>query len=112
MLFNQYDIEHAAKRSYNNCPNVCKGYKLLLALVNAVNAQSDGWAYWKAPSKACKKLQELLVTAGRYGTITDVELKKAITPIRTMVSRQTKIQAKYGNKFEFSVDANLILPNG
>lgn len=108
---NQSEIEWAASR-HHECPNVRKGVKLLLRLMQAVNAQSDGWAYWRAPSKASEKLQTLLKTAGNLthgtsGTITPAELKTAITPIRAMVTRQKALQAKFGNKFDFDVDAVL-----
>lgn len=89
-----------------------RGLRLLLALVESVNAQSDGWAYWRAPSDASDKLQRLLQSTGNlyhgsHGRITADQLKQAITPIRTMVTRQKKIQAKHGNKFDFDVDAAL-----
>mgnify|MGYP007013281602 CR=1 FL=1 len=65
-----------------------------------------------APSKSCRKLFDLLRTTGNleYGTtktITDVDLKKAISPIRAMVTRQKVKQASYGNTFDFDVDAAL-----
>ncbi len=108
---NQADIEWAATQQHQ-CPNVRKGLRLLLALVNAVNSQSDGWAYWRAPSTASNKLQKLLQSAGNLqhgtrGTITAAQLKQAITPIRAMVTRQQRIQAKYGNTFRFDVDEAL-----
>lgn len=108
---NQYEIEWAAQQRHA-CPNVRKGVRLLLRLMQSVNEQSDGWAYWQAPSKACEKLQTLLQTAGNlqyvtYGTITAEQLKKAVAPIRSMVTRQKKKQASYGNKFDFDVDAAL-----
>lgn len=111
MNMNQSDIEYAASR-HHDCPNVRKGLRLLLALVESVNAQSDGWAYWPAPSHASDKLQRLLQSAGNlyhgtHGTITTAQLNAAVTPIRTMVTRQRKIQAKHGNKFDFDVDAAL-----
>lgn len=111
MWMNQYDIEGAAQR-HHDCPNVRKGIHLLLRLMQAVNEQSDGWPYWRAPAKAAEKLTELLQTAGNlnhgtHGTISAVDLRKAIAPIRTMVTRQKKLQANYGNKFEFDVDAAL-----
>lgn len=111
MFMNQCEIENAASQQHD-CPNVRKGVRLLLALVQSVNEQSDGWAYWPAPSRSAEKLQELLKTAGNlnYGThgkISDADLKKAITPIRSMVTRQKVKQAQYGNKFDFDVDAAL-----
>jgi hypothetical protein len=113
MFMNQYDIE-SAMQNQHACPNVRKGVRLLYRLMQAVNSQSDGWAYCPAPSKAAQKLIALLQTAGNlnYGThgrISDADLRKAITPIRTMVTLQKKKQAKYGNTFDFDVDAALIV---
>lgn len=111
MWMNQPEIEWAAQR-HHDCPNVRKGVHLLLRLMQAVNEQSDGWPYWKAPSQAADKLMELLHTAGNldhgtHGTISAADLRKAITPIKAMVTRQKKLQAKYGNTFNFDVDAAL-----
>ena len=94
------------------CPNVTKGVRLLNALVDAVNSQSDGWAYWPAPGKSADKLMKLLETAGNkwhdtHGTITPAQLKAAIAPIRRMVTVQKEKQKKYGNTFDFDVDAAL-----
>jgi len=111
MSMNQGDIEMAASNRHD-CPNVRKGFRLLHSLLMAVNSQSDGWAYWSAPSKAADKLMTLLRTAGNIwydtsGTITASELKSAISPIRRMVTLQTKKQKQYGNTFVFDVDAAL-----
>lgn len=112
MFMNQSEIEGAARR-HHVCPNVQKGIKLLLRLMEAVNAQSDGWAYWSPPSVSTEKLQALLKTAGNIvwndttGTITAQQLRQAITPIKSMVTRQSKLQKKFGNTFEFDVDAAL-----
>jgi len=111
MWMNQADIEWAMSR-HHECPNVRKGVRLLYRLMTAVNEQSDGWAYWAAPGKACSRLMTLLTTAGNlnhgtHGTITDAQLKAAVSPIRAMVTRQIAQQKKYGNTFEFDVDAAL-----
>jgi hypothetical protein len=111
MWMNQGEIEWAAEQQHA-CPHVRKGLRLLLRLMQAVNDQSDGWPYWAAPSQAAMKLQTLLQTAGNLnhgtrGTITAAQLKAAITPIRAMVTRQKRIQAKHGNTFDFDVDAAL-----
>ncbi len=111
MWMNQTEIEWAAQRQHE-CPNVTKGVKLLNRLVESVNSQSDGWHSWPAPGKSAKKLMDLLRTAGNLshgtrGTITDAQLKAAITPIRRMATTQKAKQAKYGNTFNFDVDAAL-----
>jgi hypothetical protein len=111
MWMNQGEIEWAAQQ-HHECPNVRKGVHLLLRLMQAVNDQSDGWAYWPAAGKSAEKLTDLLqgvgnLQYGTHGTISDADLRKAITPIRSMVTKQKKIQARYGNKFDFNVDAAL-----
>jgi hypothetical protein len=111
MWMNQAEIEWAAKQQHD-CPNVRKGVRLLYRFMQSVNEQSDGWAYWPAPGKAADKLMELLKTAGNLnygtrGTITAAQLKAAVTPIRSMVTYQSKKQKEYGNTFNFDVDAAL-----
>lgn len=111
MFWNQGEIENAASRTHD-CPNVRKGVNLLLKLMQSVNEQSDGWHSWPAPAQSAKKLQELLLTAGNvqhgtHGKISEADLKKAIAPIRSMVTRQKAKQAQYGNTFNFDVDAAL-----
>lgn len=111
MFMNQAEIEWAVQQQHE-CPNVRKGVRLLYLLMSAVNRQSDGWAHWAAPSRSAEKLQELLKTAGNLqhgtrGTITDEDLRKAITPIRRMVTTQKKKQKRFGNSFDFDVDAAL-----
>ena len=111
MFMSRDEIKQVTLR-WHDCPNVRKGLKLLSALAAAVDAQSDGWAHWKPPSNSCQQLQALLHTAGNLrlgtrGTITDAALKKAVAPIRSMLTHQRKIQAKYGNTFDFDVDAAL-----
>lgn len=108
MILNQDDIE-VLYRNRHACPNVRKAVRLLYGLMKAVNAQSDGWAYWSAPSAAATPLMELLQTLGNLWydtdrTITDAQLKKVVTPIKAMVTKQKKIQAKFGNLFEFDVE--------
>jgi hypothetical protein len=112
MWLNQHEIEIAASQQHS-CENVRKGYQFLLKFVQAVNEQSDGWAYWSAPRKAANKLIELLDTAGKpfyptHGTVTPAQIKKAISPIRRMVTYQSNKQKAYGNKFEFDVDTALV----
>lgn len=111
MFLNQYDVEQMAGQQHADL-NVRKGVRLILRLMQATNDQSDGWAYWSPPSKSIEKLVQLLQTAGNlmYGTrgsISDADLRKAVSPIRAMVTRQRAKQKQYGNAFEFDVDAVL-----
>lgn len=108
---NEAEIEWANQNNHE-CPNVRKGVRLLYRLMQATNEQSDGWHSWPAPGRSAEKLTELLKTAGNLsygtrGTITADQLKKAIAPIRRMVTVQREKQKQYGNTFEFDVDAAL-----
>ena len=108
---NQYEIQWAAEAEHE-CPNVRKGVRLLLRLMEAVNSQSDGWAYWAPPINSARLLVELLKTAGNlqsgtHGKVSAADFKRAVSPIKAMVTRQKKIQAKHGNTFDFNVDAAL-----
>lgn len=111
MFMNQHEIEWAAQQQHT-CPNVRKGVRLLKRLMEAVNEQSDGWAYWSAPHKAADQLIELLRGAGNlsYGThgkISDTDFRKAVAQIRAMCTKQAKKQKQYGNRFSFDVTAAL-----
>lgn len=109
---NQYDIELLAQNSHA-CPNVQRAVGLLYRLMQYVNNNSDGWAYWSPPSKASAKLQALLkercgnLWYNTTGTITAAELRKAVSPIKRMATVQREKQKKYGNTFDFDVDAAL-----
>ena len=113
MWMNQVDIE-VLNQNINGhaCPNVRKGVRLLYRLMQAVNSQSDGWHSWPAPGKAAEKLMDIIRATGNiwynlHGSITDAQLKAAVIPIRRMVTVQREKQKKYGNSFEFDVDAAL-----
>ena len=112
-FWNEGEVLAAAQQPHQ-CPNVRRGVRLLKRLMEAVNEQSDGWAYWAAPQKSCEKLKTLIKEAGVHtfgngavGRVTAAELKAAVSPIRAMVTRQRRIQAEHGNRFEFDVDAAL-----
>jgi len=110
---NEIEID-IASRNKHDCPNVRKGILLLWRLMRAVNAQSDGWAYCSAPRNSAKNLIELLKTSGHlwydtHGKITGAQLRSAVVPIKAMVTRQKKLQKKFGNTFEFDVEAALLL---
>lgn len=93
MLFmNTWEIDEAVSRHYRH-PILGPAARLLRDLRDLVDSCSDGWAYWKAPVRAAKKLMELLQDRG---SITEAEartrLKRALTPIKAFV---TKNKPKY-----------------
>ena len=62
MWMNEYEIEDAARR-YAGHAMFGPATQTLLGLMTAVNSCSDGWPYWRAPSTAAQKLQEMITTA-------------------------------------------------
>lgn len=89
MLMNEYDIDDAVRRwSYD--PVLGPAARTLRNLRNAVNRNSDGWAYWRKPSNASKKLQELVSRGNQRkpgDPITRDELKAAYAAALTPVKR-------------------------
>lgn len=78
-------------------PNLIHGARVLYRLMRWTNERSDGWAYWRKPSAAAKKLMALLekgreVNRHNYGPdLTDAneaELKAAFTPIKSFLTRE------------------------
>jgi hypothetical protein len=62
----------------------------LLNLLDATNANSDGWACWPKPSRASRKLQELIqsVRPGDDGVaITSEQIKAALRPVKAFRTR-------------------------
>lgn len=62
MQMNEYEINEAAQK-FAGHPLLGPATQTLASLVTAVNGCSDGWPYWRAPSRAAAKLQDL-VTQG------------------------------------------------
>lgn len=91
MWMNDYDIEDAARRfDPATHRNLAIGVLIIARLANWTNRNSDGWAYWKKPSNAAKRLMELIQSVDRWEPV-DVsaeDLKKACTPIKAFLTRQ------------------------
>lgn len=112
MWMNRTDIEIAAENCAGD-PVLGPATRFLKSLMEAVDSQSDGWSHWSAPSKAAKPLMDLIGnnTGGFYYPSSVVlddldDVKATITPIKRMVTLESKRQKeRYGNTFEFDVDA-------
>jgi len=89
MWMNTWDIERCVA-VYDRHPILGPASKTLLNLERWTNANSDGWAYWRKPSNAAKKLMELLDRDYRYGEaeVTEAEYKAALRPIKAFRTRQ------------------------
>jgi hypothetical protein len=98
MWMNQWEVEEAAER-FKSHPVLGKYARFLDAFKNEVNEHSDGWAYWKLPTKAADKLMTILhghmfAGMGAYPRLpepTDADLKKTLAPIKAFYT-------KHGNK--------------
>jgi hypothetical protein len=88
---NEYDIEDAVLRwSYD--PVLGPAARTLHNLMVEVNRSSDGWPYWSPPSRASRKLQELLGSVdgpshGRTREELTAAYKAALIPIKSFRTR-------------------------
>jgi hypothetical protein len=85
MYMNDYEIERDARR-YADHPVLGKATAFLWAFMGEVNAHSDGWAYWRLPVEAAKKLMALIQSGPDKAT--EAALKQAITPIKSFYTRR------------------------
>ena len=107
MWMNEYEIEDAAHR-WSDHPLMGPATRTLTGLVDAVNGCSDGWPYWRAPSRAAAKLQELITAHDRWERTefqrpregeeaTPAKLQAAYTQLKAFRTRQ----ASRGKVIEF-----------
>lgn len=99
-FFNEFDIESARRRFDNgDYPNLAAAVETIDNVRRWTDCNSDGWAYWSPPVRACGRLIELVENAGycRGGSGPSVdcspaELAAAVRPVksfRTKVSNGT-----------------------
>lgn len=109
------DIQYAAQTCSGH-PVLGPATQFLKALLDYTNANSDGWSYYPKPSRASAKLQAFITAhTGGLGyhpnatadRATIAEFKATLPPIRAMATREKVLQARYGNTFDFDVDATL-----
>ncbi len=87
MLFmNRWDIDEAVAR-HDSTTYQGKAARFLQAFRDEVDANSDGWAYWKAPVLAAKKMQEL---ASGMIPACESNYKAALTPIKRFYTLRGK----------------------
>ena len=91
MFMNEWDIDDAKERfDHWETPNLAKGARVLGALANWTNENSDGWCYWPKPTRAAVKLMTLLESAERFPVddVSAADLTKALSPIKAFLTRQ------------------------
>lgn len=92
-FMNEWDVQDAVAR-WRDHPVLGPASQTLANLVDAANANSDGWAYWPKPARAARKLMELIEGDGtwefRFGDRDDAtvaKLRAAYAPIKSFLTR-------------------------
>lgn len=83
MWLNRDEIDMYAYR-HRHAPVVGRAAQILRKFRDLVDANSDGWPYWKAASRAAKKLMILV----HRGNATEAELTAALAPIKALCTRK------------------------
>lgn len=89
----EYEIDRAHEIIVDNLPEFAPYSKYLSDWRDTVNANSDGWPYWHAGSKAADKLGNLVKQAAESVYRSEVsapdtdELKKAMRSIKSAATR-------------------------
>lgn len=88
MLFmNTVEIDWAVD-SYKQHPILSLATKLLADLRDIVDGNSDGWAYWPAPVRSARQLQELIQNGrNNPAAVTEEAFAKAMIPIKSFYTR-------------------------
>jgi hypothetical protein len=93
MFLNEYEIDDY-RHQYRDHAVLGPATATLSALVEAVNANSDGWPYWQKPNRAARKLQEFIRgdwPASRFDDerkdATPALLRQAYGPLRAFRTR-------------------------
>jgi hypothetical protein len=95
MWMNEYDIEDALRlTAHFELPVARRAAEILSRLCYWTNNNSDGWPYWQKPAKAADKLMTALESAIQASRqrdnedMTEAQLKAALTPIKSFLTRQ------------------------
>jgi len=96
---NEYEIEEAVSR-YLEHPVLGPATRTLANLVGMVNANSDGWPYWRKPAQAAAKLTDLIQQGIRHDReayqlprapeVTAAQYKAALVPLKAFRTRQVR----------------------
>lgn len=105
-FWNEMDIDYAMQCYGDRDDNVGSAVRILSALRDDVNANSDGWCHWPVPVRAARQLIQLIELSapapGRYTGATPTpihatDLRKAIAPIKAFYTRAHR--GDYGGPF-------------
>lgn len=91
-MLNSYEIDELADLLGTYAPEIAPYAVYLRDWRDTVNANSDGWAYWRGGTRPAQKLCELL--SGARGALrghgempTEADLKKALSPIKAAATK-------------------------
>jgi hypothetical protein len=89
---NAYDVINS-ERLWSYDPVLGPASRTLYNLMMEVDAKSDGWASWRAPRLASRKLQDMLtsVEKPRHGKTREelrAEYKAALVPLKSFRTRK------------------------
>lgn len=93
MWMNEHEIERALELVEERLPDVAPYARFLLDWKDVVNANSDGWPYWKPASRAAHRLMEGVSDAvdslrdSRKSPPSADDLRRALTPIRSFATK-------------------------
>ena len=94
MWMNNDEIDQTIRILDARSPEVAPYAKFLGAWRDIVNANSDGWAYWRAGSRCADRLSDLLQQAvnnvrgiGRVEMPLKFDIEKSLIPIRTAATK-------------------------
>ena len=90
MLFlNEYEIDMYDRRFTDEQPNLQYAALALKNLMEWTNSNSDGWAYWRKPLQASRRLMTLLQdNQDADDDVTAREVTVALVPIKSFLTRQ------------------------
>lgn len=95
---NEYEIDDLVAmfgKDKQEIPNLLAAALALSRLRGWTNAHSDGWQYWSKPSTAATQLIAVIKEGERqyrqtweWQDITEAQLKRALTPVKSFLTRQ------------------------
>lgn len=87
-FMNRWEVESALDVT-QDYPVRNRAARFLKAYMDEVDSHSDGWAYWRLPVSAAKKLMELVQGRVSDGTdATESQFRAAMGPIKSFYTRK------------------------
>jgi len=103
MFMNEYDVVETLANTadqVDEVPNMYAAARVLHALMEWTNTNSDGWPYWQPPQRAASRITNMFHDrnyALRFGNardgspltdITETELLRLFVPVKAFLTKQ------------------------